>query len=383
MSTCTMRRRLGEGTGGLYDCWRMTGGGKCSQSERHGHRGDMAIGETWPSGRHGNRGDKSIGETSQSERQVNRGDMAIGETWQSGRHVNRGDMSIGETWQSRRHVNRGDMSIGEAWQSERQVNRGDMSIGETCQSERQVNRGDMAIGETWQSGRPVGRTTNSTPIGRYNPGSMEVSMTGRLLSAAVLVIALLVAWGCSQPPAAPKTAQPVCRARREARRQLPVRPRRLDLRAPRGAARHARLPARLPAGRRDGRPAAGVSRLHASIRPRRTGRSTARAAEQILWPKMDAEYQQEIDGIVAGLTREAGDRRPVGHRRAQRDRGTARLLRPVAREAAGEEADPEGARQLQRLRGHRQLHEGRQDRHRPQRVDQLRRPARAGTSSST
>ncbi len=40
------------------------------------------------------------------------------------------------------------------------------------------------------------------------------------------------------------------------------------------------------------------------------------AAEQMLWPRIDPEYQREIDGIVAGLKARGVERRSLGPRRA-------------------------------------------------------------------
>ena len=65
--------------------------------------------------------------------------------------------------------------------------------------------------------------------------------------------------------------------------------------------------------------------------------------------------------------------RPMGPGRAQRQPRAAVLLRPLARQEGREEAGHARTGQLQRLRRHGKLHQGRPDRHGPQRVDQLRR----------
>jgi hypothetical protein len=129
---------------------------------------------------------------------------------------------------------------------------------------------------------------------------MEVSMKGRALSVAVLMLGLLVAWGCSQPPAAPKTAQPAAAA--DARL---VGSYRFD----RGGWIFVHLegpPATL--GFQHGyllaAETADLLRVFRGFTEHQTKKDWAffrTASEQILWPKMDAEYQQEIDGIVAGL----------------------------------------------------------------------------------
>jgi hypothetical protein len=123
-------------------------------------------------------------------------------------------------------------------------------------------------------------------------------MMSRALSTAVLV--LLAVSGCSRPSAAPKTAQPAAAA--DARLAGSYRFDRngwifVHLEGP---------PATL--GYQHGcllaPETADLLRVYRAFTEHRTGKDWAffrAAAEQILWPKMDAEYQQEIDGIVAGL----------------------------------------------------------------------------------
>ena len=88
-------------------------------------------------------------------------------------------------------------------------------------------------------------------------------------------------------------------------------------------------------------------------------------------PAIDAEYRREIDGIVAGLESQGGQGRPLGPGRPQRQPGAALLLRPLARQERGQDADHARSRQLQRLHRHGELHQGRPDRHGAQRLDQL------------
>ncbi len=123
-------------------------------------------------------------------------------------------------------------------------------------------------------------------------------MKSRALSTAVLV--LLAASGCSQPPAPPKTAQPAAAA--DARLAGSYRFDRngwifVHLEGP---------PATL--GYQHGyllsTETADLLRVYRAFTEHQTRKDWAffrTASEQILWPKMDAEYQQEIDGIVAGL----------------------------------------------------------------------------------
>ena len=125
-------------------------------------------------------------------------------------------------------------------------------------------------------------------------------MKGRALSAAVLALGLLVAWGCRQPPAAPKTAHPAAAA--DARLAGSYRFDRdgwifVHLEGP---------PATL--GYQHGyllaAETADLLRVFRAFSEHQTKKDWAffrTSAEQILWSKMDAEYQQEIDGIVAGL----------------------------------------------------------------------------------
>ncbi len=125
-------------------------------------------------------------------------------------------------------------------------------------------------------------------------------MKSRARSAAVLVLGLLVASGCSQPPAAPKTAQPA--ATPDARLAGSYRFDRngwifVHLEGPPATLgyQHGSLLAA---------ETADLLRVFRAFSEHQTKKDWAffrTAAEQILWPKMDAEYQQEIDGIVAGL----------------------------------------------------------------------------------
>ncbi len=88
------------------------------------------------------------------------------------------------------------------------------------------------------------------------------------------------------------------------------------------------------------------------------------ASQEILWPKIDAEFQTEIDGIVRG-------RRSMGHCGAQRARGTSLLLRAVAGQETGPRGDDARAGQLQRDGRDRQLHQRSSDRDGTQHVDRL------------
>jgi Phospholipase B len=128
---------------------------------------------------------------------------------------------------------------------------------------------------------------------------MEVSMTRRLL--CVLTIALLAATGCGRPSARQQSSRP-------------------------SAAPDVRLAGSYRFDRNgwifvhlEGPPAtigyqhgyllaaetADLLRVYRAFTEHQTRHDWAffrTAAEQILWPKMEPEYQQEIDGIVAGLT---------------------------------------------------------------------------------
>ena len=129
---------------------------------------------------------------------------------------------------------------------------------------------------------------------------MEVWMTRRAIVAVVLAFGVLTASGCSQPPVAPKTAQPAVAA--DARLAG-------SYRFDRGGWIFVHLegpPATL--GYQHGyllaAETADLLRVFRAFTEHQTKKDWAfyrTAAEQILWPKMDAEYQQEIDGIVAGL----------------------------------------------------------------------------------
>jgi hypothetical protein len=128
---------------------------------------------------------------------------------------------------------------------------------------------------------------------------MEAVMTRRLL--CVIVLTLIVAFGCGQPPASRGVGQPAA------------------------AAPDVRLAASYRIDRNgwifvhlEGPPAtlgfqhgyllaaetADLLRVFRPLTEHQTKRDWAfyrRTAEQILWPKIEPEYQQEIDGIVAGL----------------------------------------------------------------------------------
>ena len=96
-----------------------------------------------------------------------------------------------------------------------------------------------------------------------------------------------------------------------------------------------------------------------------------KAAEEMFWPRVEPEYRDELNGIVEGLKARnskldlwdivalnAWLEMPYYFRwynqRTPGDRGRRRSRRP-----------------LQRVRRHRQLHEGRAHRHRAQQLDQL------------
>lgn len=123
-------------------------------------------------------------------------------------------------------------------------------------------------------------------------------MTRRLL--CVVVLALLVAAGCGQPPATEQTSRPA--AAPDARLAGSYRFDRngwifVHLEGP---------PATL--GYQHGYllapETADLLRVYRAFTEHQTKHDWAffrTAAEQILWPKMEPEYQQEIDGIVAGL----------------------------------------------------------------------------------
>jgi hypothetical protein len=127
---------------------------------------------------------------------------------------------------------------------------------------------------------------------------MEVVMTRRALSVAMLV--LLVLAGCGQPPATRQAAQPVVAS--DARLAGSYRFDRngwifVHLEGPPATLgyQHGSLLAA---------ETADLLRVYRAFTEHQTKKDWAffrTAAEQILWPKMDPEYQQEIDGIVAGL----------------------------------------------------------------------------------
>ena len=99
-----------------------------------------------------------------------------------------------------------------------------------------------------------------------------------------------------------------------------------------------------------------------------------RRGRDVLWPHIE----QRVPRRAAGHRR-----RPQGERRHARSLGRRRdergarveLLHRGVRQAAPATSAPQSTppRPLQRVRRHRQLHEGRQDRHRAQQLDQLSR----------
>ena len=122
---------------------------------------------------------------------------------------------------------------------------------------------------------------------------------------------------------------------------------------------------------------------------RRTKRDWAfyrATAQNILWPHIDQEYQQELQGIADGLKARGSTLDLVGRGRSQRDGGESRTTTFPWLDRAGEtrrRSRSESARQLQRVRRHRLLDERPQAGDRAQQLDRLSPPASAGPSSST
>ena len=155
-------------------------------------------------------------------------------------------------------------------------------------------------------------------------------------------------------------------------RGAPRAAQRLDFCAPGGAARDAGLSARIPAGAGNpGRPARDLPGARARHRqalevfPRR-GQGRLLAARRDPVSRRTAGHRRRLERA----RRAAGC---VGRHRAERLARVLPLLLQVVGEGAPGCATGEGhrARALQRLRGHRKLHQGWQGRHRPQCLDRL------------
>ena len=103
-------------------------------------------------------------------------------------------------------------------------------------------------------------------------------------------------------------------------------------------------------------------------------------AQNILWPHIDAEYQQELQGIADGLKARGSklDVWDVVALNAMEEIPDyyVPMLNQQEKQAAC--ARPEGARQLQRVRCDRLLDEGPQAGHRAQQLDRLSPSASAG-----
>jgi hypothetical protein len=131
---------------------------------------------------------------------------------------------------------------------------------------------------------------------------MEAAMTRRLF--CVIVLALVVATGCGQPPPSQEAGQPAAAAPAVSDGRLAA-----SYRLDRNGWIFVHLegpPATL--GYQHGyllaNETADLLRVFRPFTEHQTKRDWAffrRAAEQILWPKIEPEYQQELDGIVAGL----------------------------------------------------------------------------------
>jgi hypothetical protein len=78
-----------------------------------------------------------------------------------------------------------------------------------------------------------------------------------------------------------------------------------------------------------------------------------KTAQTVLWPHVEQEYRDELNGIVEGQA------------------GTAVLRQGVQQGASRLPDRRRTGRPLQRLRRHRQLHQGRTHRHRTQQLDKL------------
>ena len=94
-------------------------------------------------------------------------------------------------------------------------------------------------------------------------------------------------------------------------------------------------------------------------------------AEQMLWPRVDSEYQREIDGIVAGLQAKGvqADRWDLVALNANQE--LPYYYVPWLDKKEGKAADRSRSGQLQRDHRHRELHQRPQDRHGAQRLDEL------------
>ena len=97
------------------------------------------------------------------------------------------------------------------------------------------------------------------------------------------------------------------------------------------------------------------------------------ASEKMLWPCDRRRVSPGDRRHRGGLAGKGDQGRPLGSGRFECQPGASLLLRSLAGQEGGEDAVDPRPRQLQRLHRHRQLYQGRPDRHGPQRLDQLRR----------
>ena len=150
---------------------------------------------------------------------------------------------------------------------------------------------------------------------------------------------------CLRPGLAVGRRRPDRCGGRRRRRRAPQglrarRPQRLDHRPPPGHARRDRLPARdAPRPRRS----RTRSRSRGSTLTHDGKRDWAffrKAAETVFWPRVDAEYRQEMQGIADGRGRGRGEGRPVGRRRPEREH-RVRLLHRHPRQGRPAPARPD------------------------------------------
>ena len=132
----------------------------------------------------------------------------------------------------------------------------------------------------------------------------------------------------------------------------------------------------------DGFKAVQLNDVHRTKRDWNFYRATA---QNILWPHIEAEYRQELQGIADGLKARGSslDVWDVVALNAMEEVPDYYVPTLNRQQKAGQCARPEGSGQLQRLRRHRLMDEGSQAGDRAQQLDRHCRRQRTGRSSST
>ena len=158
------------------------------------------------------------------------------------------------------------------------------------------------------------------------------------------------------------------------RSRLSLRSRRLDLRPSRRNACADRVSAR-PIARAPKSPTwSHVIKLETLHDTKRDWDFYREAGRKMLWPHIDAEYQQELEGIAKGVAVQGRQARCVGHRRAERQyRAAVSITFPGSTSASTPRTRHSilPGWPLLGLYRHRQLHQGRQDRDRAQQLVEL------------